>query len=31
MKYVDGFVITVPNDKIDEYREMAKMGEKIWM
>lgn len=31
MKYVDGFVITVPNDKNDEYREMAKMGEKIWM
>lgn len=31
MKYVDGFVITVPEDKIDEYREMAKMGEKIWM
>lgn len=31
MKYVDGFVITVPDDKIDDYREMAKIGEKVWM
>lgn len=31
MKYVDGFVIVVPNDRINEYREMAKMGGKVWM
>lgn len=30
MKYVDGFVIAVPEDKIAEYRKMAKMGEKLW-
>ena len=31
MKYVDGFVIVVHEDRIDEYREMAKMGEMLWM
>lgn len=31
MKYVDGFVIVVPDDRIDEYRDMAKMGESLWM
>ena len=29
-KYVDGFVIPVPKDKIGEYRKMAKMGAKLW-
>lgn len=31
MKYVDGFVIAVPEGRIDEYREMAKMGERLWI
>lgn len=31
MKYVDGFVIAVQEDKLADYRRMAKMGEKLWM
>ena len=31
MKYVDGFVIVVSEDRIAEYRKMAEMGEKLWM
>jgi len=31
MKYVDGFVIVVPEEKIPEYRTMAAMGKKLWM
>lgn len=31
MKYVDGFVIAVPEDRIAEYRKMAETGEKLWM
>jgi uncharacterized protein YbaA (DUF1428 family) len=30
MAYVDGFLIAVPKDKMDAYREMAAMGEKVW-
>jgi uncharacterized protein YbaA (DUF1428 family) len=30
MKYVDGFVIVVPEENMPAYREMAKMGAKIW-
>jgi uncharacterized protein YbaA (DUF1428 family) len=30
MKYVDGFVIVVPEGNLPAYREMAKMGAKIW-
>lgn len=30
-KYVDGFVIVVPKNKFDEYREMARQGKKIWL
>ncbi|WP_413558955.1 DUF1428 domain-containing protein [Bdellovibrio sp. HCB209] len=30
-KYVDGFVITLPKNKISEYKKMAKMGCKVWM
>jgi uncharacterized protein YbaA (DUF1428 family) len=30
-KYVDGFVLVVPKDKEDEYREMAKGGRDSWM
>lgn len=30
MSYVDGFVLVVKKDKLDEYREMASIGGKIW-
>lgn len=30
-KYVDGFVVVVPNDKSEEYREMAESGRDTWM
>lgn len=30
-KYVDGFVLVVPKDKVEEYKEMAKMGAESWM
>jgi uncharacterized protein YbaA (DUF1428 family) len=30
-KYVDGFVLVVPNDKTEDYRKMAEMGRDIWM
>ena len=31
MSYVDGFVIPIKKDKIEEYRIMAEKGAKIWM
>ena len=31
MSYVDGFVIAVPKDKLDEYKKMAELGCKVWM
>ena len=30
MKYVDGFVIAVPEKNLPDYREMAKKAGKIW-
>jgi uncharacterized protein YbaA (DUF1428 family) len=30
-KYVDGFLISAPKNKVPEYRKMAKLGAKIWM
>jgi uncharacterized protein YbaA (DUF1428 family) len=30
-KYVDGFVLVVPNDKTEEYRKMAESGRDSWM
>lgn len=30
MKYVDGFVVAVPADKKDAYREMAAKAEVYW-
>lgn len=30
-KYVDGFVLVVPNDKTEEYKKMAEMGRDSWM
>ncbi|HEY8616592.1 DUF1428 domain-containing protein [Phenylobacterium sp.] len=31
MPYVDGFVLAVPKDKLDAYREMARLGGEVWM
>lgn len=31
MPYVDGFVVAVPKDKIDAYREMAEKAGAVWM
>jgi len=31
MSYVDGFVIPVPKDKIDDYKAMARLGGEVWM
>jgi uncharacterized protein YbaA (DUF1428 family) len=31
MSYVDGFLIVVPEDKLDQYRTMAEEGRDIWM
>jgi uncharacterized protein YbaA (DUF1428 family) len=30
-KYVDGFILVVPSDKTDAYKEMASGGRDIWM
>lgn len=30
-KYVDGFVLVVPEAKADEYRKMAEMGKEAWL
>ena len=30
-KYIDGFVLVVPKDKIAEYKKMAEEGASIWM
>jgi uncharacterized protein YbaA (DUF1428 family) len=31
MRYVDGFLIVVPADKLDDYRAMAEEGRDVWM
>ena len=31
MSYVDGFVIPVPKDKLDDYKKMARKAGKVWM
>ena len=31
MSYVDGFLIVVPKNKLDEYRTMAEEGRDIWL
>jgi uncharacterized protein YbaA (DUF1428 family) len=31
MAYVDGFLVPVPKDKLDAYKEMAQLGAKVWM
>src|SRR3989344_944880 len=30
-KYVDGFLLVVPGDKVAEYKKMAAFGKKLWM
>lgn len=30
MAYVDGFLVPVPKDRIEEYKEQARLGEKVW-
>jgi uncharacterized protein YbaA (DUF1428 family) len=30
-KYVDGFVLVVPNDKAEAYKKMAQEGRDVWM
>ncbi len=30
-KYVDGFVLVVPTNKIEEYKKMAEGGRDVWM
>ena len=30
-KYVDGFVLVVPKDKIEEYKKMAEEGRDTWL
>ena len=30
-KYVDGYVLVVPGDRVDDYRQMAEAGKESWM
>ncbi|MDP1932948.1 MAG: DUF1428 domain-containing protein [Gammaproteobacteria bacterium] len=30
-KYVDGFVIRLPKEKVSAYKKMAQLGAKVWM
>lgn len=30
-KYVDGFILVVPKDKVEEYKKMAEEGRDAWM
>ena len=30
-KYVDGFLLVVPKNKVAEYKKMAAQGKKLWM
>jgi len=30
-KYVDGFLLVVPKNKVAEYKKMATLGKKVWM
>lgn len=31
MAYVDGFVLAVPKDKMDEYRKVTELAGTVWM
>ena len=30
-KYVDGYVLVIPKNKVEEYRKMAEIGAKSWI
>lgn len=30
-RYVDGFVLVVPKNKLEEYKKMAELGCRVWM
>ena len=30
MAYVDGFVVPVPKDRIEDYKQMARMAAEVW-
>ena len=30
MAYVDGFVLAVPKENIEQYKEMARLGQQVW-
>src|SRR6202008_4093059 len=30
MKYIDGFVVPVPKDKIGDYKKLSKRAGKVW-
>ena len=30
MTYVDGFVLPVPKDRLADYKQLAKLGAKVW-
>ncbi|MBO9710760.1 MAG: DUF1428 family protein [Caulobacter sp.] len=30
MSYVDGFVIAVPKDRVEDYKAMARLGGEVW-
>jgi uncharacterized protein YbaA (DUF1428 family) len=30
MAYIDGFIVAVPQNKLDEYRKFARLGEQVW-
>lgn len=30
-KYVDGFVLSIPKDKVNDYKKMASEAAKVWM
>ena len=31
MSYVDGFVLAVKKDRIEDYKKMARLGAEVWM
>lgn len=31
MSYVDGFIMAVPNARIEDYKEQARVASKVWM
>ncbi|MGE4312834.1 MAG: DUF1428 domain-containing protein [Pseudobdellovibrionaceae bacterium] len=31
MSYIDGFVVPVPQDKVEEYRKIAEVASQVWI